>query len=387
MSKMKKAIFFILYHPASIGQHAFISKKFKDEYQTILITLSHPYTNPEVLKKYSNSFDIIISLPLIKYEINLARGYYKLWKFINKFNKLTKPLLEDIDSFNLIYAFSAYLPMNAVLSRLNRHKKCKRAITLTDEYTAKMTVDILRTINVLFYTLFFRLYPVFYDKKSNFFYFKPFEDKILLISGPYLKNSYNVHKSKEGSIPIYKVSEPVLISEFQDRNVVVIYGDTNVYSAEAYPCDLPNIEYNTKLAEIFTYLAHYYADCKLIYKPHPSDNYGVMPGLDGIEFELYKGNLTSQVHLESLLENVKACYSVASTSLLYSSAKGIPSYTFYKLLEFKGGLLKNFFESKDAINNPFICNISKIEDIGIIDSVKFEPAMAENKELWDEIMN
>jgi hypothetical protein len=111
-----------------------------------------------------------------------------------------------------------------------------------------------------------------------------------------------------------------------------------------------------------------------------------MGGMEELEYEIYGGGLTSQMHLHAIIDRVRACYSVASTSLLHSASLGIPSYTLYKYLEYRGAYPRTFFESDIAQRQPFLYNIDTIEDIGIIDANSVEYTTDDSMDQWHEIM-
>jgi len=167
--------------------------------------------------------------------------------------------------------------------------------------------------------------------------------------------------------------------------MIIIYGDTTVY--EAFGCSLPYEIYVAKLTLFFNLLSQHYKECRLIYKPHPSDQSKVMPGLEYIKYELYNGILVSEMHLEQNIHRVKACYSIASTGLLYSAPKGIPSYTLYRYLEFNSEYPRAFFENENVCENPFLYHIKLVDEIGAIDSINVSPVENDYGDDWSELLS
>jgi len=80
-------------------------------------------------------------------------------------------------------------------------------------------------------------------------------------------------------------------------------------------------------------------------------------------------------------------YSVASTSLVYASSIGIPSYSLFKYLGYdEDANLRIMFDSLTAKQNPFLYNLSTLEEIGRIDGMYIDPIKENNLDDWNRIM-
>ena len=124
----------------------------------------------------------------------------------------------------------------------------------------------------------------------------------------------------------------------------------------------------------------------LVCKTHPLDKGRSVDAIEHIPHELYNGCLSSEVYVEQNFDSIIACYSVSSTSLLYSASEGIPSYTLYKYLGFDAdSVLHATFENEIIKTNPYLLNISNIEDIGKIDDMNVDPTSPERFETWEHI--
>ncbi|MBW2660702.1 MAG: hypothetical protein JRD93_01655 [Deltaproteobacteria bacterium] len=307
-----------------------------------------------------------------------------LYRFLRSFRNKIKPIINTIDAFIIFTNFSAYLPVNAILSRLMRNKKCRQTIGIGTAPEFKIEIDILRSLYLSLFTFIFRLTPVYYHMRLSYLYVRKPRRKILEFNNPFMKMSRFKRCDAEFN-PVYNVFEPIIKRSTFKKNIIIIYGDTTVY--EAYGCSLPYEIYVARLRLFFDLLSHHYKECKLIYKPHPSDQSKVMPGLKNIKFELYNGRLISEIHLEQNIQRVRACYSVASTSLLYSASRGIPSYMVYRYLEFNSEYPRAFFENENVCENPFLYNIKSVDEIGAIDSINVSPVENDCGDDWAEIIN
>jgi hypothetical protein len=379
----KTALLFISHHPSCLPKYDYIRRIYKN-YFSILLFCSHPYLNSEIIGLYSKDFDHVLVLPDTKYELNILRAGLSLYRFLKNFRNKVKPIMDAHDAFIIFTNFSAYLPVNAILSRLMRNNKCKQYIGIGEAPEFKMDIDILRTLYLLFFTSIFRLIPVYYHRRLSYLYVLEPRRRILRFNNPFMRiEHFKRYDSKLN--PLYHVFEPIVEQLGFERNIIMIYGDTSVY--EAYRCSLPRETYIEKLTLFFNLLSRHYKGYRLIYKPHPSDQSKVMPGLESINYELYKNALISEIHLEQNIQQVKACYSVASTGLLYSASKGIPSYTLYQYLEFNGEYPRAFFENENGCENPFLYHIKRFDEIGAIDAISISPVKNNDRDEWSRLLS
>jgi len=185
------------------------------------------------------------------------------------------------------------------------------------------------------------------------------------------------------TIYVPHLPERILAGGNSKKDLIVIYGDTTTYSCGTYECDLSCENYTARLTTFFQSLTSHYTDCRLIYKPHPVDHGQVMAGLENLRLEVYHGDLTSPMHLEENISRIKACYSVASTSLLDSAQMLIPSYSLYRYLQFNSEYPKTFFENDEAKRNPYLYNIEQTNELGKIDLQRVAFETSGIKTNWD----
>jgi len=140
------------------------------------------------------------------------------------------------------------------------------------------------------------------------------------------------------------------------------------------------------MKRFFKVLRNYYKDCTIIYKGHPN-NKTLMTGAEDAGLEIYGGELVSQLHLNLNINRIKACYSPVSTSLIYSASVGIPSYSLFKYLEAKNKYPGAFFEEGEAAENPYLHNITSINEIGTNDDIKVRPMTFNDSKVWNSLFS
>ncbi len=377
---MRQALIFISYHPGPLPQLDRIREACPGKWLSVLVICEHPYLNAEIIETYSKRFGHTIVLPLVKYEANIFRGLWNAFHFLRRLKNEMRLILKGVDRFYLISNFSAYLPVNIILSWLQKNPKCEKLISISEEDTFKRNYSFVKSIFLFGYTVPLRLFPVGYDPVLKFMYLKDHRDVILRICSPYGTGS----EIPKGNKKIYRFVEKIQSPSGRARkNLIIIYGDTTARTA--FVSDLDEREYENRLTCFYSALSEAYRGCKFIYKPHPSDNFKLMPGVKKSEVEIYRGGVTSQMHLDLLSPRIRACYSVSSTSLIYAAERGIPSYTLYRYLEFKGEYPKGFFENDKIRNLPFLYNMQDPKEIGAIDDLTVEPSGVESQQTWHEV--
>jgi len=349
----------------------------------ILIMCQHPYVTQEIIDLYSEKYDDVIVLNDIQYAKNIIKGFSKYYKFLANFNKWINPILAHIDSFNIISDCSAYLPVNALICTLKKNKKCKKLISIREDYCVNTSIRIPSTLLTMLYTKVLGLYPVRAHKKLAYLYKKEPRDIIMKLISPY-ERRIDKKKPLNNSALSFYIVKPALERDISNTNIILFYSDRNL---SEYGSSLSSEEHKNRIRNFFVQLSKRYKNYKIICKPHPLDQGNVMDGMENVEYELYKGGLSSQMHLHININNIRACYSVASTSLLYSASLGISSYTLYKYLEYNNEYPKGFFESEKAKQSSFLYNINNLDEIGIIDNISVEHTLVESVDNWHEIMH
>lgn len=377
----KRALIFILYHPATLTLYDQLCEVDLDRSLRILAICGHPHVNKEIIDHYRVKYDHIINLPHVKYEKNIFAGLLKYHNYMTIFKKEVHPILKNCTNFNVISDCSAYLPVNALISNLRKDRKFKNLIS-TQTHDIHDKTCLLQTMHTLFYTFTLGLQHVYFDKTYSYLYYKEPYDKVIFLVSPYRKFISNIY-SKKTAIPFHLIHHAYKTSKNNDyRNIIIFYSDMNLQDFH----NLSNQEFEERFKNFLLALYEHYNNCRIICKPHPVDDGRLMNAFESIQYELYKGQLTSQVHLDLHLNHIKACYSITSTSLLYSAAMGIPSYTCYKYMDFNGSYPGSIFESEEVRQDPFIYNIQSLNEIGVIDNIKVKPVSDDCESNWDSIL-
>jgi len=378
---MQIGLIFISYHPGSLPDYDYIARIDHQESKCILIICRHPYTSDEIIQFYSQKFNRTIILPDIHYEPNIVRGFVKYHQFMKNFRKEIEPAVRDMEYYHIISDCSAYLPVNALLSELTKNEKCRNLISLREDHDFGSSPNILKTLRSRLYTALLGLYPVYDHQIFSHMYYREPRDKIVKIVSPYVKNR-GLRNFGNADIPIYYIYKNPVERNHGEKKTVIFYGDTQLDNFH----DLSKEEFKKRLQRFFLHLAQHYRNCKIVCKPHPQDQGKVMMGIENISYELYSGSLTSQMHLDLFANEVRACYSVSSSSLLSSAAMGIPSYTLYQYLDFKGEYPNAYFENDEIRENPFLYNVKDLSEMGIIDNLTVEPKEEEPQKIWNEAL-
>jgi hypothetical protein len=376
---MKSAIIFICYHPGSLPDYDSLRKIDNNASESVLVICRHPYASDEIVEVYSQKFDHTIILPDIDYETNILKGLIRCYSFLRGFRNRMDPILKDIDRFFIFSDCSAYLPVNALISDLKRNKKCKSLISMRQDYNHEQHHNILKTARSRVYTSLLELYPVYAHMVFSYEYVTEPRDRIISLVSPYM----NLYASfEQGGVPVHFICRPLVERNDSQRNTVIFYSDTNLDGAYRYSKE----EFEWRLEQFFEVFASYYENCRIIFKPHPQDGGRVMCGMNHLQYELYNGRLTSQMHLDLNIRDVRACYSASSSSLLYSASLGIPSYTLYRYLEFNGEYPRAYFDNNTVRQNPFLYNLRSLAEIGIIDTLSVKTAGAAIENVWDDVL-
>jgi hypothetical protein len=204
---------------------------------------------------------------------------------------------------------------------------------------------------------------------------------IVRLLGPF-ENSRVDRKDCAGAVPTYFLYKSLPERAPSVRDVIVYYSDRNI----EYVTGLSKKEHSKRMKTFLLELSAHYRDCEIICKTHPLDKGEVVDEMREIAFELYKGDLASQMHIDMNANVIRACYSIASTSLLYAASVGIPAYTIYKYLGYDKRCPREFFENDSVGQNRFLCHIQKLEQIGEIDNIHIEPMRRSNTADWEQIM-
>ncbi|MFA5089117.1 MAG: hypothetical protein WC552_08825 [Candidatus Omnitrophota bacterium] len=377
---MKQAIFFIAYHPGALADYGYMAGLDAGKSAHILVICSHPYLTAEMISAYTDIFDEVVVLPDIQYEKNLIRGFGRYTRFMEQFRKKTGPLLSKIDTFSIISDCSAYLPVNALLSHLKNSRKCRSLVSTRQDHRFEADIDYPKTFLVALYTFFLRLYRVYYDKMLTYSYAREPRDRILRLLGPF-ENDGSGRQCAIDSVFIFNLRKDVRHRSTSGKPVVIFFSDRSV---KIFGSDLTKEDYSFRLKNFLLLLSHHYHSCRLICRPHPLDKGEIIDEANEMALEVSRDNLMSQTYIDINAENIRACYSIASTSLQYAASIGIPSYPIYKYLGYNQAYPGQFFESSAFVPSPFLCHISRLDEIGSIDNKTVNALGGAGTGSWEE---
>lgn len=374
---MTKATVFISYHPQYLPDYVNLCRLDGGRSRHILVLCRHTYLTQAIIDQYSPKFDAVIVLPDISYDKNLPAGFAAYLRFSRDFRDQFRQALGGAGSFAVVSCCSAWMAVNAVLSQLRREPGFKSLATVCQHIASKGKGSLLRTILISIYTSVFRLMPAYFDSIHGYFYRKiPWNSSIKFI-GP-----YEELPPAGDAACIRRPCRP----QAKDRadDLVVFYSDRYL---DPYNSSFPREERSRLTEEFLRRLADFYKAQIIVCSPHPLDKGVPIDEMRAVKYTLSDQELLTQMYLELNRHRVKACYAVSSTSLLYSSSVGIPSYSLYKYLGYSEDKnLKIFFEGPAARKNPYLFNISSLEEIGRIDGLETEPARDGSAAAWDGLM-
>lgn len=379
---MSKAIIFISYHPQHLVDYASLCNIDGKRSLHILIICKHPYLTDAFVDQYSIRFDHTVIFPDIDYDINIFTGFLALKRFKKQYSVTVEPLLRGVNSYRVVSCCSAWLPVNALLTALCRNQKFDGLFTACEHIKAQIKINYPRTLITLLYSLAFGLRFVYSDMIFGYHYKNNPWNGVLRFVTPYNEISANSGNDQENKVCYIRRSEKP--RRQMGAGIVVFYSDRNL---DAYRSLLSKEERHYRLEQFILRLAKVYDSCDIVCKPHPLDNGLPIDEMQLIRFQLCDQPLLSQLHLQLNIDRVVACYSVASTSLVYSSSIGIPSYSLFKYLGYsEDANLRIMFDSFNAKQNPFLYNLSMLKEIGRIDDMHIDPIKESNTVDWNRIM-
>lgn len=381
---MSKATIFISYHPQHLVDYANLCKIDGGKSLHILIICKHPYLSDAIVDEYSGKFDYTIILPDINYDANIFSGFRSFKKFKKQYSVALEVLIGGVDSYRVVSCCSAWLPVNALLSTLCHKPKFEVLFTVCEHVGSSAKINYPRTLITLLYSFLLGLRLAYSDKILGYRYKKNLWDGALRFIGPYEKIINNHMNGKKAKICYIRRSAKPKRQDIR-TGMVMFYSDRNL---DAYKSSLREEERHYRITQFILRLAKAYDSCDIICKPHPLDNGRPIDEMQLIRFQLCDQFLLSQLHLQLNIDRVVACYSVASTSLVYSSSIGVPSYSLFKYLGYgEDENLRIMFDGLNVTQNPFLYNISSLEEIGKIDGIDFAPIREENDVNWNQIIS
>lgn len=390
-----KAKLFICHHPDQILLYknlVQIIKKHDQKTMIILFKVNHPYFLKFNFAPYNQYFDKIIEFDFINYKKNFWRGYLEIFNFQKKLKKTMANLSANFGTIDLFITDSAWLPVNILLYNLARQKNIKNItkLAMAQLESPQTKKDIPKTFLCSLYSLPFKCYKIkvisnLTGKFQGFAYTDRVAGNIVRIISPFLKTLNNPNGGKENILPYPVITKH---SKGTKKDMVIIFGDANI--VQCYSEYLPGYEtFVKKMTSFFEVLENKYSNYKLYYKPHPTDNDRIMPGINIQRYNLFDNTTNAEMIFDKYHQKIKAVYTFSSTSIMPASFFAIPSYTFYRYLFNPPGveLLDNIF-NQDNIKSQFIFHLSNLSEIGKIDNLKCPDLDSEKSgKLFRKILN
>lgn len=368
---------FICNHPGQLFLYkklVQIIKKYDKNTKILLFKVNHPYFLKFNFKPYKQYFDKIIEFDFVRYEKNFLMSFWKIFNFQNKLKKIDNSLLLKFDKIDLFSHNSAWLPVNIMLYNLARQKNIKNITTfIFGRLEGPQTkTDNIKTLLCNLYSLPFKCYKVkvisnLAGKFQGFVYADSIVGTTVKTISPPIQLLNSSDWKKENILP-YPIIKKNLRSIKKD--MIIIFGNANIL--ECYSEYFPKYEiFIKKINNFFETLEDKYSNYKLYYKPHPSDENRIMPGINLKKYNLFDNTMNAETIFDSYHQKIKAVYTFSSTSIVLGSFFAIPSYTFYRYLFNSSGveLFDNIF-SQDNIKSKFLFHLSDLKEIGKIDNLK-----------------
>ncbi len=374
---MKNAKLFICHHPVVIPLYknmAEIARKYDKDAKIILLKINHEYFSEFDIKPYEKYFDEIIEFDFIGYKRNFFVGFYEILKFKNKLKKTISESLRNFEVIDLFLADSAWLPVNILLYSLSRQKNIKSIVKISfvDPVGAQTKINKVKSFFCFAYTLFFKCYRInvittLNGKFVNFVYALNTPGNLITIINPTSRLSEKAFAEDKSLFAYPIISKNIPLKK---RDMVIIFGDSSIF--DVYSEYLPSYEvFVKKMALFMQAIEKKYPDCKLYFKPHPSDGNKIMPGIDIKKYNLLDNSADAQVLFDRFGPRIRAVYAFSSFSIIFGSFFSIPSYFFYRCMFNGAGI--NKFDSlyhQDNLRSKFIFFISDLKEIGKIDNLK-----------------
>lgn len=375
---MKKAKIFICHHPVALILYKNLAEIIREndkDIKIILFKVNHEYFSKFDFAPHKSYYDKVIEFDFVSYKKNLFLGISEVIKFKKKLNKSVSEILGNFDEIDLFLTDSAWLPVNILLYNLSRQKNIKNInkISFFESKGPQTKIDRIKSAWCNLYRLFCRCYKVkVISTKSgkfvNFAYDEDTPGKFIKIISPTSRITEVPGWAKKDFFP-YPVS--LKNHPHEKKDMIFVFGDAGIF--QFYKEYLPDYEtFVKKISLLFSAIEKKYPDCKLYYKPHPSDgNNKVMEGVDLKKYILFDSTIDAPDLLDKFNHRIKAVYALSSFSVVFGSFFSVPSYFFYHYL-FDGAGIEKFdsFYNQSNLDSRFICHVSNLSDIGKIDNLK-----------------
>lgn len=327
-----RRLIFITYHPSSLVYHSIVRKAFPSDYPAHLVLIKHPYLKDIMIDQYKSFFDSILTLPEAFYSFNILPQFKKAREIQSS---LRENLLVKFEPNDEAYVFtdgSAFLPVNIVLSLINKHSQCRRIYDYySDKPAYRSAENKLKTWLANIYTKYFHLNSVYaYQNKkfTSYLYDKPLPACPVSIA---YRQTPMQDPEELLSADILNINAGQMGEAKKNPGIILVIGGATVF--KAFEHLFPDYQtYEERMKSFFLRLKKVYKNDKILYKPHPADNNQLMPGVKEAECGIIHEELTAEMIIERMSSDVKACYTVASSAVHFSALLGIHSYMIYPYL-------------------------------------------------------
>ncbi|NJD53193.1 MAG: hypothetical protein FIB07_10035 [Candidatus Methanoperedens sp.] len=315
-------------------------QKFFPEVKQHLMLVEHPYFSLVNYRKFLEGFDSVIRLPVCECAYT-NRWYYELlpWIIFKRFidvkaflNEEKKISFQD-DSLCIISEMTeATLSVRLLLRKFRTETIHSVICRIGPCYHRSLECDTNSWLSWLLHNKYILIgaYPVsvylygwmvverrYYQERNIIDCFLVFSKKFEK-HDDYIEIKYPLIENKQ-----FETQQKRFVFFFDDG-----LGWTSLFS------NISREKWIATMNQILHALTDLYRDenVVLLLKAHPAENGNIPYDLAG--FEIYNKNETSEMIYSMRKEEIRAVYSVASTSSRSASLYGIDSYVFYEMFDF-----------------------------------------------------
>lgn len=379
--------YFIFGLPGTLIVFAQIAKMLKNSYphaKNIAIIYDHPFLKDCDYHQFLGFFDTVHIIPRADFDKNIIKGFKKTIKCRNVIKSI------KIEDNSVIFTFrSMEWFINLLLKHIKRTSKSSKIIFLDSKEKLKeiwKKKSIPKSLLNWFYALLFGGYFMYsYVNSKGVFvtrdYVQKLYDYVIYFStfgNIDLNTSDNLDNITTLPYPVYKIDSN---SKLGTKKIVIFFGDANYF--EFLP-ELDKSFFYNKLNIVLNELRKKYLTNNIIlyYKPHPLDKGEIMQGLDLTGFKIFEERLVAEMIYALYWDNIVAVYSASSFSCYFASKYGIPAYVLHKYCWSDNKLKEKMSRLFGDTFNPLFKEITTLEDICSIDSLKTNINASKIEEKW-----
>jgi hypothetical protein len=361
-------LYFFSDHPFDLVMYAGLQTAIRVTQPNIratLIQLHHPYIDKCEAHRFHGFFDEVHKLDYCHYRTNVFKGIPQALRFKESFDRV--PIKPDGTVF---FSSASQLVSNIAVSSLRRRgiktvllRQVDGFATDQVDYKSQFRFSFWETFRVNVYSVLLSLHRlnVYQNRSSRIIFSRtyrnfPFQHAFTLKNPAYetLRNKDDIYFpfyfDKEQTQRITQASthsvlmQPLVIF-FGSRFLGWDYGDASTIVQ--------------RVNQFLRAIATAYPLCALIYKPHPLEG-EEKKVLDLQGYHVIDDLLTAEM-LFAMYPNVKAVYSIGSTSCKTAAAFGLNSYVLYDTLNLPPAVVATYngiFEGFPTANR-----ISQLDEI------------------------